>query len=45
MVDPRTAAYLRELRRTLDRQIGDVVKTAGEVCDCPNCVEARASKT
>ena len=45
MTDPRTAAYLRELRRTLDKQVNDAVKTAGRLCDCPNCIEARASKT
>jgi hypothetical protein len=45
MTDPRTAAYLRELRMNLHRQMSDAVKTAGELCDCPNCVSARASKT
>ena len=45
MTDPRTQAYLRELRMRLDRQINDAVKTAGEICDCPNCVDARIKNT
>ena len=30
MVDPRTQAYLREIRMKLDRQVQDAVTTAGE---------------
>jgi hypothetical protein len=45
LVDPYTQAHLRELRMRLDRQVNDAVKTAGELCDCPNCIEARIKNT
>lgn len=43
-MDPRTAAYLRELNQKLSRQIGDAVQTAEELCQCPDCIKSRELK-
>lgn len=44
MTDPRTQAYLRELRIRLEKQKQDAINTAAELCDCPDCVDARVRK-
>ena len=44
MVDPRTAAYLRELNKAME-QNKKVVDAAEQICTCGNCIEARMNKT
>lgn len=44
MTEPRTAAYLRDLRIKLNRQMNNAVNTAGELCDCPDCTAERTRK-